>query len=97
MEEKGIVLTYINYCKPHILVVADAEQVKRVINNLVINAMKYNDKEKGCVNIRLREDGEFVQVEIEDNGQGISEHDLPYIFDRLYRADASRNSSNDSV
>ena len=93
MEDKGLVLTYINYCKPHILVVADAEQVKRVINNLVINAMKYNDKEKGCVNIRLREDGEFVQVEIEDNGQGISEHDLPYIFDRLYRADASRNSS----
>lgn len=93
MEQKGIVLNYINYCKPHILVVADAEQIKRVINNIVINAMKYNDKEKGCINIRLREDGMFVQVEIEDNGQGISENDLPYIFDRLYRADASRNSS----
>ncbi len=93
MEEKGIVLTYINYCKPHTLVVADAEQIKRVINNIVINAMKYNDKEKGCVNIRLKEEEEVVQVEIEDNGEGISENDLPYIFNRLYRADASRNSS----
>ena len=93
VEEKGTVLNYINYCKPHVLVAADAEQIKRVINNIVINAMKYNDKEKGCINIRLREDGASVQVEIEDNGEGISEHDLPYIFDRLYRADASRNSS----
>lgn len=93
MENRGMVLTYINYCRPHLLVVADAEQIKRVINNLVTNAMKYNDKEKGCVNIRLREDGEFVQVEVEDNGEGISEYDLPYIFNRLYRADASRNSS----
>ena len=93
MEQKGIVLNYINYCKPHLLVAADAEQIKRVINNIVINAMKYNDKEKGCINIRLREEGMFVQVEIEDNGQGISENDLPHIFDRLYRADASRNSS----
>lgn len=93
MEAKGITLTYINYCKPHMLVVADAEQIKRVINNIIINAMKYNDKKKGCVNIRLKDADNYVQVEIEDNGQGIEEADLPYIFDRLYRADASRNSS----
>ena len=40
MEQKGIVINYINYCKPHLLVAADAEQIKRVINNIVINAMK---------------------------------------------------------
>lgn len=93
MESKGIALVYINYCKPHMLVVADAEQIKRVINNIIVNAVKYNDKKKGCINIRLKDIEDYVQIEIEDNGQGIKDSDLPYIFDRLYRADLSRNSS----
>ena len=37
--------------------------------------------------------GDFIQVEIEDNGKGIAAKDLPQIFDRFYRADVSRNSS----
>ena len=37
--------------------------------------------------------GDFIQVEIEDNGRGIAAKDLPAIFDRFFRADASRNSS----
>lgn len=36
---------------------------------------------------------EYIQVQIEDNGSGIAAKDLPHIFDRFFRADASRNSS----
>ena len=75
------------------LIIADPEQLRRVINNLISNSIKYLDKEQGFINIRIRDVGDFIQIEFEDNGKGISAKDLPYIFDRFYRADASRNSS----
>ena len=54
---------------------------------------RYIDKSKGYINIRVKDVGDFIQVEIEDNGKGISNKDLPFVFDRFYRTDASRNSS----
>ena len=55
------------------MVIADAEQLKRVINNIVSNSLKYMDKPKGVINIRLRDVGDFIQIEIEDNGKGIAQ------------------------
>lgn len=45
------------------------------------------------ISLRIMEEAEFVKIEIEDNGKGIARNEVPLIFDRCYRTDASRNSS----
>ena len=54
--------------------------------------VKYMDKEEKEIALSLEDAGDFIQVNIRDNGKGISRSDLPYIFQRFFRADSSRNS-----
>ena len=93
LEAKNVEFGYFNYVDPEVKVIADAEQIKRVIHNIVNNSTKYMDKSRAKINLRVKDVGDFVQVELEDNGKGIAAKDLPNIFDRFYRADTSRNSS----
>ena len=92
LESRGIELNYMNYLDRNAKIIADPEQLKKVINNIVGNSIKYMDKPKGVISIRLKESNSLIVVEIEDNGCGIPAKDLPFIFDRFFRSDASRNS-----
>ncbi|MCR4675483.1 MAG: HAMP domain-containing histidine kinase [Lachnospiraceae bacterium] len=93
LENQNIKLNYFNQVDETTEIIADPEQIKRVIHNIVGNSVKYMGKKYGLIQLRILDVGDFVQVEIEDDGRGIAVKDLPYIFDRMYRGDASRNSS----
>ena len=92
LESRNFVLTYLNYVPDDVCLIADPEQLYRVINNIISNSIKYNNKARGVINIRVREEKEYIHLEIEDNGQGGSPEEGGRNFERFYRTDASRNS-----
>lgn len=93
LEAQKIDFSYNDFMANDANVVIDEEQIRRVLNNIISNSVKYIDKRQGIISFRLRDKGDDVLVEIEDNGQGIPQKDLARIFDRFYRTDESRNSS----
>ena len=66
------------------MVYADFVMIMRVITNLVENAIRYNPP-KTTVTIELRQIDDLVATKVRDNGIGIADEDIPFIFDRFYR------------
>lgn len=86
VQEKDLMLSY---ALPAVSITADAALLNKVWDNLLSNAIKYTP-EFGMIDIELHETSQHIIVKFIDNGIGISEHEQQQIFERFYRADASR-------
>lgn len=71
-------------CTKNDLVQGDAGTLEQVFSNLITNAIRYN-KPNGKVSISIKENADYIAVEVQDNGIGIAKEHLPFLFDQFFR------------
>ncbi len=75
-------------------IMVDTDRMTQVLNNLVSNALRYTSQ--GAIMLSAASNGEQVDLKVSDTGSGMAAEDLPFVFDRFYRADQSRQRNDDT-
>lgn len=94
-KEKNIELTYNLKHNEDYIILGDRDKLKQVFINILSNAVKFTNDD-GKIWVNLTKNKNEIIVSIRDTGIGISKEDLPFIFERLYRGDKSRNKIDGS-
>ena len=92
--EKEIAIDF--NAKEKIKIKGDQTLITRLIINLVDNAINYSNK-NGKVAVSLIKENNSAVIKVEDNGTGIAEEDIPFIFDRFYQADKARGGKGSGL
>ena len=90
LKEKDIKFVFEDKLSEELEISIDGKRIYQVIRNVIGNAIKYGSNQEPIIEVKLRNDDKYVNIEIKDNGYGIPEDKLPYIFNRFYRIDAER-------
>lgn len=89
--EMGIAFSW--KCPDDISVYIDAERFEQVLINILDNALKYSS-EDSSVHLEVRQSGENTEITVSDQGDGIPEKDVQFLFDRFYRVEKSRSRNS---
>jgi len=90
LGEKNINFSFIDRIEREAEVNIDGKRIYQTIRNIIGNAVKYGHEENLAISIELKDEKDHIKISIRDNGPGIAEDKLPYVFDRFYRIDTER-------
>ncbi|WP_141433376.1 ATP-binding protein [Bacillus sp. 03113] len=88
VKEKEIML-HVEYKCENDIFFFDPDRMEQVLTNLIDNAIRHISS-GGSIQVTVTEDGRGLSIEVSDTGEGISEEDLPFVFERFYKADKAR-------
>ena len=89
MREKQLTLDY-QLPDNEVFIMGDTQRLSQILINLINNAVQHTAA-GGKIVINAEQNGNFVDISVQDNGEGIPAEDLPYVFERLYRVEKSRS------
>jgi two-component system, OmpR family, phosphate regulon sensor histidine kinase PhoR len=90
-RKNNATITVENQFDKPVIIKADKKRIRQVLINLIENAIKYGDKDHNKILIRFFDMDKNFLIEIKDNGPGISEENMPRVFERFYRTDKGRS------
>lgn len=90
-SEKGLTL-HLDIPDSIIYLYCDKNRMEQILTNLIENAVRYT--EEGSISLGVKELANEIQITVKDTGIGIKKEDIPYLFERFYRADKSRSRAH---
>jgi two-component system, OmpR family, sensor histidine kinase ResE len=91
-KERKVQLQFDPQVDENLWIQIDQDRIEQVLTNLIDNAIRHTP-EGQSVTVRLTKEESYLKVDVQDTGVGIPEEDIPYVFERFYKADKARTRS----